>query len=136
MDDYAFSTDIDVQLRDIDRLHHVNNAVVVTYLQQARIEYFDHLVGYVNEDIDVVVATQTMEYRHPIEWGDTVTVDLRVTDIGSSSLTVEYRVRVGETVCATAETVLVTFDRSEQESVSLPDDWREALRADNEPFLE
>lgn len=136
MDDYAFSTDVEVQLRDIDRLNHVNNAVVVTYLQQARIEYFDDLVDYVNQDIDVVVATQTMEYHHPIEWGDTVTIELRVTDIGSSSMTVEYRVRVGDTVCAMAETVLVTFDRDTQESVSLPDNWRDALQADNEKFLE
>lgn len=136
MDDSPFSTDIAVQLRDIDRLNHVNNAVVVTYLQQARIEYFDALVDYVDRDTDVVVASQTMEYRNPIEWGDTVTVDLRITDIGSSSLTVEYRVRVGDTVCATAETVLVTFDRDAQESVPLPEDWREALRADNDAVLE
>ena len=136
MPDFPFSTDIAVQLRDIDRLNHVNNAVVVTYLQQARIEYFDALLDYVDQDIDVVVATQTMEYMHPIEWGDTVAVDLRVTEIGSSSITVEYRVRVGDTVCATAETVLVTFDREEQESVPLPDRWREALRADNEAVLE
>jgi acyl-CoA thioester hydrolase len=77
-----------------------------------------------------------MEYQHPIAWGDTVTIDLRVTDLGSSSVTVEYRVRVGDTVCATAETVLVTFDRDEQASVPLPEDWREALRADKEAELE
>jgi acyl-CoA thioester hydrolase len=136
MDDFAFSTDMEVQLRDIDRLNHVNNAVVVTYLQQARIEYLDELVGYVDQETDVVVATQEMEYHHPIEWGDTVTIDVRVTDVGTSSVAVEYRVRVGETVCVTATTVLVAFDRDAQSSVSLPDHWREALQADNEPFLE
>jgi acyl-CoA thioester hydrolase len=136
MDDYAFSTDLEVHLRDIDRLNHVNNAVVVSYLQQARVEYLHELVDYLDEDTYVVVVTQTMEYQHPIAWGDTVTIDLRVTDLGSSSVTVEYRVRVGDTVCATAETVLVTFDRDEQASVPLPEDWREALRADKEAELE
>lgn len=135
MTQYTFSTDIEVHLRDIDRGDHVNNAVLVAYLQQARIEYLDELVGYLDDDIYIVVATLELEFNRPITWGDTVTIDLRVPELGTSSFRIEYRVRVGDATAATGETLMVTYDRAAEESVPMPAAWRDRIAADNEPFL-
>lgn len=135
MASYAFSTDIDVHLRDIDRLHHVNNAVLVSYIEQARIEYLDELVGYLDREPNIVVAAHEMAFERPVSWGETARIDLRVTDVGRSSFEVDYRVRVGDQQCATAETAVVTFDSQSQEPVPMPDEWREALLEDNRRFL-
>lgn len=135
MTQYTFSTDIEVHLRDIDRGDHVNNAVLVAYLQQARIEYLDELVGYLDDDIYIVVATLELEFNRPITWGDTVTIDLRVPELGTSSFRIEYRVRVGDVTAATGETLMVTYDRAAEESIPMPAAWRDRIAADNEPFL-
>lgn len=135
MTEYAFSTDIDVHLRDIDRGNHVNNAVLVSYLQQARIEYLDELVNYLDDPVYIVVATLDMKFERPITWGETVTIDLRIPDIGTSSFTIEYRARVGDNTAATAETLMVTFDRDAEESIPIPDTWRTNLATSNEQFL-
>lgn len=135
MTQYTFSTDIEVHLRDIDRGDHVNNAVLVAYLQQARIEYLDELVEYLDDDIYIVVATLELEFNRPITWGDTVTIDLRIPELGTSSFRIEYRVRVGDVTAATGETLMVTYDRAAEESIPMPAAWRDRILADNEPFL-
>lgn len=135
MPDYAYSTDIDVHLRDIDRGNHVNNAVLVSYLQQARIEYLDELVNYLDDPVYIVVATLEIKFDRPIVWGETVTIDLRIPDIGTSSFTIEYRARVGDTTTATAETRMVTFDRDAEESIPIPESWRNKLTTSNQNFL-
>lgn len=135
MTQYTFSTDIEVHLRDIDRGDHVNNAVLVAYLQQARIEYLDELVEYLDDDIYIVVATLELEFNRPITWGDTVTIDLRIPELGTSSFRIEYRVRVGDVTAATGETLMVTYDRAAEESIPMPAAWRDRIAADNEPFL-
>lgn len=136
MTEYTFSTDIDVHLRDIDRGNHVNNSVLVSYLEQARIEYLDELVGYLDDDVYIVVASLGMEFERPIGWGETATIDLRVPEVGTSSFRIEYRVRVDGTPAATAETLMVTYDRDAGESIPIPAEWHDRLVADNERFLE
>jgi acyl-CoA thioester hydrolase len=133
---YAFSTGIDVHLRDIDRGHHVNNSVLVSYLEQARDEYLDGLVGYLDDDVYIVVATLEMQFQRPIAWGETATIDLRVPEVGTSSFRIEYRVRVDGTTAATAETLMVTYDRDAEESIPVPEEWRDRLVADNDRFLD
>ena len=132
---YAFSTDIEVQISEIDRGDHVNNAVFVEYLQQARIKYLDELVGYYDSDTYIVVVTLELEFLKPVSWRETVTVDVRIPKLGTSSFCIEYRLRVGETVVARAETVMVTFDRASEESIPIPHSWRDRIETDNNPFL-
>ncbi len=134
MTKYASSTDIDVHLRDIDRGNHVNNAVLVSYLQQARIEYLDTLVNYLANPVYIVVATLNIKFERPITWKETVTIDLRIPDIGTSSFLIEYRARVDDETAATADTRMVTFDRDTEESIPIPDTWLTKLRTNNEQF--
>lgn len=135
MPDYAYSTDIDVHLRDIDRGNHVNNAVLISYLEQARIEYLDELVNYLDDPVYIVVATLEIKFDRPIAWGETVTIDLQIPDIGTSSFTIEYRARVDDATAATAETLMVTFDRDTEESIPIPESWQNKLTTSNQKFL-
>ncbi|APX95943.1 acyl-CoA thioesterase [Natronorubrum daqingense] len=129
---YSYETDIDVRLRDIDFMGHVNNAVYATFLEEAREAYFVDVIGVSLPDIGTVLATMTIDYVRAIEADDRVTVSMGVTDLGTSSLTIGYEIRAEGETAATAETVQVLVDRETGESKSLPDEWRTRIDATRE----
>jgi acyl-CoA thioester hydrolase len=129
MTDYETEVSIQVRYRDIDTEKHVNNAVYVTYLEQARVEYIQEVFGAEPLDPGFVVVTVTVDYERPIEFGEDVLVGLGVTDIGTASIEMGYDLRADGERAATAETVIVPFDRENGTSEPVPDAWRERIAA-------
>ncbi|WP_254545697.1 acyl-CoA thioesterase [Halomarina pelagica] len=126
-DDFPFTTEIPVRYRDLDTLNHVNNSVYSTYLEQGRIEYLQEVVG-IDAGPQMVLVHVEADYRAPIHLGQTARVDVRVSDLGTSSFTFDYRVRTDEGVALTGETVQVSVDPETGEPRPLPDDWRAAIQ--------
>ncbi|QSX01211.2 acyl-CoA thioesterase [Haloterrigena alkaliphila] len=108
---------------------HVNNAVYATYLEEAREAYFQDVVGVSMTDVGTVLATLEIDYARPIEADETVTVALTVSELGTSSLHLEYVVRADGERAATARTVQVLVDRETGESRPIPDEWRARIDA-------
>ena len=127
MDEFSYATDLNVRVRDIDFMGHVNNAVYATYLEEARTSYFEDVLDVPLTDIGSVLAHLEIEYRQPITIEDDVTVALRVSRIGESSLPMEYEIRAGDDVAATGETVQVTVDRSSGETRPISDRVRASI---------
>lgn len=128
MDEYGHTTEIETRFRDLDTNGHVNNAVYVSYLEQARAEYFDDVIGVPLADAEIVLARLTLEYDAPISLGDAVTVHTRVPDLGESSFVMEYAVEAGDRSAATARTTIVPFDPEAETARQLPEAWRDAIR--------
>jgi acyl-CoA thioester hydrolase len=129
-DDFEYETELQVRFRDIDAMGHVNNAVYATYLEQARVDYYADVIGVGLDDIDTVLVNLQIDYRHEITLDDeTVTVAMGVRDIGESSVTVAYELRVGDRVAATAETTQVYVDPEDGGSRPLPEAWVERMEA-------
>ena len=124
---YGYTTKIDVRYRDLDPLRHVNNAVYVTYLEQARAGYLLDVLEFDPAQPNMVVASLSIDYRRPSHWGETVTVGVRSTELGGSSFGMEYEIRADGEVAATAETVQVTLDEA-GDSRPVPEEWRERIR--------
>jgi len=131
MDEHV--TEIGVRFRDIDAMQHVNNAVYVTYLEQARAEYFREVVGAELSGIDTVLASLEIDYRRPVELADRVEVGLTVPELGESSIPMEYEIRTDRGVAAEAETVQVAFDPEAESSRPIPEAWRSAIEAFHGP---
>ncbi|WP_248897723.1 acyl-CoA thioesterase [Haloplanus halobius] len=129
MADFEYETEIQVRFRDIDAMGHVNNAVYATYLEQARVDYYADVLGVGLDEIDTALVSLEIDYHRAITLDDTVTVALGVRDIGESSVTVEYEVRAGDSVAATAETVQVYVDPEAETSRPLPEAWRGRMDA-------
>lgn len=124
MSTYPWETRITVRFRDVDSLDHVNNAVIITYIEQARTEVLVDLLGLQSlEDIQFILARIECDYKSPIRYGESVTVDTRIDEIGDSSLTLAYRIRCGEDdrIAANAETVVVFYDYDREETIPVPD---------------
>jgi acyl-CoA thioester hydrolase len=127
MSDFPFTADIQIRYRDLDTQNHVNNAVYGTYLEQARAAYIEHTLGESLDQCQVVLAHISIDYRAPVTLADeSVTVAVRVCDLGESSIPMEYEIRTGSGVAATAESVMVATDEN-GDSRAIPEEWRDTI---------
>ena len=78
---------IEVRWRDMDAFKHVNNSVYLTYLEEARDEWFVEVLGSGLLLNDFVLARCAVDYRSPLRQDDGhVDVELRCTRVGRSSV--------------------------------------------------
>jgi len=113
---------IEVRFRDCDPLGHVNNAVYLTYLENARFA-----IWKAQGVTGVILARAEVDFRSQSRYGDELEVRRRLEGFGRSSFRYEYEIVdvPSQRVVVTARTVQVHFDYAAQVPVALSD----ALRA-------
>jgi acyl-CoA thioester hydrolase len=129
----SFSLEIPVRFRDIDGMGHVNNAVVFTYMEQARSEWYRHLMGITSvAEFDFILAHASCDFMDAIGFGETVVVTVTLTKIGDSSFRFAYEVRSKEsgTLYATGESVQVCYDYKRKRPMTIPPGFRKKLTAE------
>ena len=77
----------------------------------------------------MILARLEIDFRAPVEFGETVEIAVTPTRIGTKSFDLEYVLRAADRVVAEAKTVLVAYDYQQARSVELPDEWKERLAA-------
>ncbi len=124
---------LDVRFRDCDPMGHVNNAVFLTYLEQARFHHWRSLWGFGTPQLPpgrpgVILARVECDYKRPATYGDTLDVRLAVGEIGRSSFRYNYEIVDGEgRTVLIAKTVQVMYDYTAGRPVPIPDDIRALL---------
>jgi acyl-CoA thioester hydrolase len=109
-----------VRWDDLDAFGHVNNAVYLTYAQEARFAWSGIL--------EMVVARAEVDFIAPIYDGDTfLDIELWVSAIGNSSFTMTYEIKMKGELVARVKTVQVTVDMSTKKSQPIGDDQRAFL---------
>lgn len=124
MNPVVFSVALEVRWRDLDAFNHVNNASYLGYIEEARVRWFKSLSSdWAGESAAPIMAAVQLNYRRPVNWPETVRVELFAERIGTKSLTLGHRIMSegdsGVLYCD-GHTVLVWVDRSGQ-SVPLPE---------------
>jgi len=121
---------IEIRWRDLDGFGHVNNSTYLTYLEEARDQHLTDVLG------DAVHRTVIRRLEIDFVSGltqedDYVDVDVRLTGVGTSSVTLEERIVsvLDGRVAATAKTVMVHTDDSRTTSAPWPDASRDAIDA-------
>ncbi len=124
--EFPFHHRIDVRFRDLDALGHVNNAVYATYLESARIGYYQQLTGGSLDRLGIILAELTIRYKVPAHFGDELVVGVRVSRIGGKSFTMEYAIARAQdgALIATAQSVLVAYDYAAGHSVPVSDEFK------------
>lgn len=112
---------IQVRFRDCDVMGHVNNAVYLSYFEQARMHYFQQMVG---EEWDwkkngIILVKNEVTYLKPILLADIPKIHVYLNEIGNKSFTLSYRVMVKDNLVSTGLSKLVCFDFFTQKSVEL-----------------
>ena len=124
----TFRTPIPLRWSDLDAFNHVNNARYLTFLEQARIEWFETIgEPWVTEDSAPVVASATLNFKRPIEYPAGVFVELFTEKLGNSSVVIGHRI-VGEdgVLHCDGSVVAVWVDRRSGKPTSLPAGVRRA----------
>jgi len=119
---------IPIRWRDVDAYGHVNNAVFLNYLEEARDRLVESLFGATAWDF--VIARVAIDYRSELNQGDgEAIVRCRVTGFGTSSVRTSEEVRKSdETLAAESESVLVPRDPDTGRSRPLTEDERTTLQ--------
>jgi acyl-CoA thioester hydrolase len=130
VDGYGVTRIQEVEFRDLDGLGHVNNAVYLSYLESAKVQYFREVVGAENLAQLGIVADAKIAYRSAAFFGERLEIGVRVPRVGTKSLQFEFEVRGPDgRLVAEASSVHVTFDYDRREPIEVPDDWRERIEA-------
>ena len=125
---------LEVRFRDCDPMGHVNNAVYLTYLEQARFAHWRSLWNYRQEGWDrrvpgVILARAEVDYRGQAREGDVIDIRLTIAKLGRTSFHYEYEVvdQAGQLILE-ARTVQVLYDYAAKTPVEIPDDIRQMLK--------
>jgi acyl-CoA thioester hydrolase len=129
-DAFRHRTRVEVRFRDIDAFGHVNNAVVSSYIEQARVRY---LVEVLDVDpvgrMPLILANINIDYLSPILFNDAVEIGSRVDWLGSTSIAMSHLLKAAERELARSTSVLVAYDYEQARPMPVPDDWRTAFTA-------
>ncbi|MFB6254512.1 MAG: acyl-CoA thioesterase, partial [Halobacteriaceae archaeon] len=63
---------INVRYRDLDPMGHVNNAVIATYIEEARSAYLEDVLEASFADVNAVLASISIDFISPITKGKEV----------------------------------------------------------------
>ena len=139
--DFAHRHEVEVRLSDTDAMGHVNNARYLTYVEIARVAYYERVtgqplpIGAHGAEEGMILAEIRMTYRSPAFYGETLTVETRVERIGRSSFGMVHRITAPQSrygparLIAVADSVLVAYDYQAEQPIEVPDDWRAAMEA-------
>lgn len=110
---------IQVRFRDCDMMGHVNNAVYLSYFEQARMHYFEQLIGadWDYKKDGILLVKNEVEYLKPIVLHDIPEIIVYLEAIGEKSFTLGYEVKVNGALRSKGLSKLVCFDFATQKSV-------------------
>ena len=124
---------IQLRFNDVDRMGHVNNAVIMEYFDLGKDAFFSsHGIPPDKGDFTVMIVHYEVDFLRQIHPHDRIAVQTAVERLGNKSLTVIQHVvdtESGER-CATCRTVMSGYRRSTRQSAVIPDEVRTWLTAD------
>jgi acyl-CoA thioester hydrolase len=120
----------EIRFADIDAMGHVNNAVYLSYFEQARMHFFRQMIGQWDwRKHGILVARNEIDYKRSIVLRDVVKIYVGCKHVGTKSMTMDYKIVVVkddvEQIVSTGASVLVCFNHEIQQTAEVPAMWRE-----------
>ncbi|UVI36495.1 acyl-CoA thioesterase [Brevibacterium spongiae] len=128
----TFELSPEVRWSDQDLLGHVNNARMITLIEECRVRWMHEIrAGHITGG-GLLVARQTIDYLIPVMYGPELKMTVTVKKLGNSSFTVNTRGDQDGRQVFDHDCVLVHIDRETQKPAPLTPE----LRAVFEPYLQ
>ncbi len=133
-DNYKHKIPITVRFSDLDAMGHVNNAAYLTYLEEARISYYNDIFKLAKRSMPfgAVIARIEIDYIHQIQLGDEVEVFTRCIKIGNKSSDLDNLIVIKKDhkniIAARSSTKVVAFDYTRGISILIPDEIKELIK--------
>ncbi|MFQ3607294.1 MAG: thioesterase family protein [Chloroherpetonaceae bacterium] len=127
-------TRIKVRSYELDFFQHVNNAVYLNYIEQARVEVLQSsgftLDDFLSQKILPVVVNININYRQASLLNDELVIFTHVSRIGTSSFAMRheaYNLTRGNTPSFDADVTHAVIDTTTGKSTPIPDKLRQKL---------
>lgn len=118
-------TTVPLRWRDLDAYNHVNNSVFLTFLEEARIQWFESLGSpWRSAEFEPILAAATINFRRPIRYPETLRIRLTAERIGRSSLTIAQHIAAAtdpDMLYADGNAVVVWVNPVDGRPVPLPE---------------
>ena len=124
---FSFATEMQLYISHMNYGGHLDNALLLTLVSEARVRFFQSL-GYNELDIEgvgIVVADAAVQYKSEAFQGEVVVVEKAATDFGKYGCDLLWRMREksdGREV-ARGKTGIVFFDYAAKKVVPVPPEF-------------
>jgi len=143
MQPFKHKTPIQLRFKDADIMGHVNNANHLTYIELARLKYFEEVVGSDakwSQQQGIILAHVSIDYKNPLFLRDTVFVYTRCSKLGRKSIELSWviirEMSTTEEVIAEGKAVLVCYDYAESKTTEVPEIQRQKILIFEGPALQ
>mgnify|MGYP003539461822 FL=1 len=122
-------TPIQKRFSDVDSFMHVNNIWQQSYFDMGKTEFYTKVLGVTGicDKLRNITASTHTDYLGQVRLTDDIVVTTDVSRLGNKSMTLHQCIMCGERVLTESSSVMVAFDFETQETVQIPDEWREKL---------
>jgi acyl-CoA thioester hydrolase len=129
---FRHKAQIQIRFCDTDMLGHVNNANYLSYMEMARVSYFNEVMPKLDwSGQGIILAKAEISYKAPLFLEDNLFIYTGIEQISGKSFMMRYRfikkTEAGELLAAEGSTLMVCYDYRENHSIPVPDFWKQAI---------
>lgn len=126
---FRFSTDIPIYIGHINHGNHLDNALLLTLVSEARVRFL-RAMGYSDLDIEgvgLIIADAAVQYRAEAFYGDTLVFSLGANDFSDSGCDLVWQAvdKASGREVARGKSGLVFFDYAARCKAPVPERFRE-----------
>lgn len=122
-------TPVQKRFSDVDSFMHVNNIWQQSYFDMGKTDFYVKVLGIpgVFDRMRIITASTHTDYLGQVRLMDDIVVTTDVSRLGNKSMTLHQRIMLGDKCLTESSSVMVAFDFELQQTVPLPEEWREHL---------
>ena len=122
-------TPVQKRFSDVDSFMHVNNIWQQSYFDMGKTDFYVKVLGIpgVFDRMRIITASTHTDYLGQVRLMDGIVVTTDVSRLGNKSMTLHQRIMAGDKCLTESSSVMVAFDFELQQTVPLPEEWRERL---------
>ena len=131
--DFTFTHKLKTRWRDLDAMGHINHAAYLTFMENARLEFYDSLgfnsrnSGQVN---GIILASMNVQYHQQVNHPSNLELGQRIVRVGNKSfdMITSIFIKENEFPVLSALFTLVAFNYKLNETIAVPDIIRKMCR--------
>ena len=131
LDDFKYKTAIPIRFSDMDLFGHANNAIFLTYFEQARSNFWKKIIHWNWDEMGIILAKAEVEFINPVVLTDELFAYVKTSRVGKSSFDIDY-ILVAEnlnnhSIKAKGKTIQVAFDYKSNKPAQIPEIYKNKM---------
>ncbi len=124
---FKHSTPIQIRFNDVDSVGHVNNTVLLSYMDYAKLQYLNFINKGLQKKASIVIVHYDVDFFKPVFLEDEIHVETSIVHIGNRSIQFLQRICTGEDINCVCETVMSGFDPENNTSADIPLEFKKTI---------